>query len=61
MHGSELWGLATIGGPILLFIVIAFALLSWLWIEKPFLKVKPYVLGQKQWRKSKASALAPAE
>lgn len=27
MHGSELWGLATIGGPILLFIVIAFALL----------------------------------
>ena len=42
-------------------IVIAFALVSWLWIEKPFLKVKPYVLGQKQWRKGKAAELAPAE
>lgn len=42
-------------------VVIAFALVSWLWIEKPFLKVKPYVLGQKQWRKRKAEVLAPAE
>ena len=42
-------------------VVILFALVSWLWIEKPFLAVKPYVLGQKQWRKRKAPALAPAE
>ena len=28
-------------------IVVLFALFSWLWIEKPFLAVKPYVLGKK--------------
>lgn len=28
-------------------ITILFAWFSWIWIEKPFLKLKPYVIGQK--------------
>jgi peptidoglycan/LPS O-acetylase OafA/YrhL len=40
VHGSGVV-LFAVSAPI----VIAFALFSWLWIEKPFLKIKPYVMG----------------
>jgi hypothetical protein len=39
---------------------VLFALFSWLWIEKPFLAVKPYVLGQKSWRRQPRPVVLPA-
>lgn len=43
VHGSGLL-LFALAAPI----TVAFALFSWVWIEKPFLKVKPYITGQKK-------------
>lgn len=55
-HGSGLV-LFAVSAPL----VVLFALFSWLWIEKPFLAVKPYVLGQKPWRCVSRPVMLPAE
>ncbi len=55
VHGSGLV-LFAISAPL----VVLFALFSWLWIEKPFLAVKPYVLGQKPWRGQARRVTVPA-
>lgn len=56
VHGSGLV-LFAVSAPL----VVLFALFSWLWIEKPFLAVKPYVLGQKPWRRVSRPVMLPAE
>ncbi|MDO9418707.1 acyltransferase family protein [Pararhizobium sp.] len=43
VHGNGLLMFA-LAAPL----TIAFALFSWIWIEKPFLKFKPYITGQKK-------------
>ncbi|MBD3848778.1 acyltransferase [Bosea sp. SSUT16] len=55
VHGSGLV-LFAVSAPL----VVLFALFSWLWIEKPFLAVKPYVLGQKSWRRQPRPVVLPA-